>query len=315
MDIREKVLLKKYSTYNIGGETEFFCLLEKQKDIVDAVDFSKRNKLDIFFLGGGSNILFSDSMFNGLVAKINNDEIEILKETDKNIKIKCGAGVLLSKLSAFCVQHGLGGFEWSTGIPGTIGGAIRGNAGAFKGEMKEHVLKVWVIDMKDQDLGIQELDKEECSFDYRYSIFKENENLLVWEVEMQFEKSDIAGIKSKMKEIVQKRKGSQPLMEKYPSAGCVFKNPTVSDKVIKSFESDQETESRDGKVPAGWLIDRCDLKGEQIGGAMVSREQANFIVNTGEATSEDVIILMSLVKMKVRNQFKVQLEEEVKILL
>ena len=181
--------------------------------------------------------------------------------------------------------------------------------------MKDCVLKIFAIDKGDENLEVQEIDVRECEFEYRSSTFKNNPNLLVWEIELELKKGASDEVKAKTREVFQKRNEGQPSVGKFPSVGCMFKNPTVSQEVVDNFEFDREQKSRGDKVPAGWLIDRCDLKGERIGGAMIDHKQANFIVNMGDATSEDVLILMSLIKMKVRNKFKVQLEEEVKIVM
>jgi UDP-N-acetylmuramate dehydrogenase len=315
MEIKEKISLKEYSTFRIGGEAEFFCVVKEQKDLIDAIDFAKRNNLEIFFLGGGSNILFPSGGFSGLVVKIENELLKIAKEFGNKTIINCGAGVSFNKLASFAVKNSLTGLEWATGIPGTVGGAIRGNAGAYGKEIKENVFQVFAIDTKDKELKVHQVDLSTCGFEYRSSAFKENSDLLVWEVELELEKGDAERIKQTTKEIIQKRNGGQPSVGLFPSVGCIFKNPVVEREVIEKFEFDSEQKSRENKVPAGWLIDRCDLKGERIGDAMVDKKQANFIVNMGNATSEDVIILMSLIKMKVRNKFNVQLEEEVKILI
>lgn len=315
MEIQEKVSLKEHSTYRIGGEAEHFCLIKQRDDLVEVVDFAKRNNLEVFFLGGGSNVLFSDNGYSGVIAKIENDILETVKSESKRIRIRCGAGVALSKLASFCVKNELTGLEWAAGIPGTVGGAVRGNAGACGGEMKDCILSAFVFDTEKENLEIQKIDAHDCDFDYRSSTFKENPNLLVWEIEIELGKGDVEEIKKKMREIIQKRNEGQPSVGEFPSAGCIFKNPVVPKEIIDKFEFDREQKARDNKVPAGWLIDRCDLKGERIGDAKVSEKQANFIVNMGSATSEDVLILISLIKMKIRNKYKVQLEEEVKILL
>lgn len=315
MEIQEKISLKKYTTFKIGGEARFFCVAKKIKDLAEAIDFAKRNKLKIFFLGGGSNVLFSNSGFSGLVVKIENDLLEVEGGVGEKARIRCGAGVSFGKLTSFAADNTLSGLEWAAGIPGTIGGAIRGNAGGFGKEIKENVSKVFVIDTADKDLKIHEVEFEDCGFDYRSSAFKDNPDLLVWEVEIEMKKGEKKTIENEMKGIMRKRNEGQPSVGLFPSAGCIFKNPTVRQEVVDKFEFDTEQKSRENKVPAGWLIDRCELKGERIGDAMIDSKQANFIVNMGNATSEDVIILMSLMKMKVRNKFNVQLKEEVMLLI
>lgn len=315
MEIQEKISLKEYSTFKIGGEADYFCIVKEKKDLTDAIDFAKRNNLKIFFLGGGSNVLFSSGGFSGLVVKIENESLKMSEGVGSKVKINCGAGISFNKLVSFATQNALTGLEWAAGIPGTVGGAIRGNAGAFGKEIKENVAQIFAVDTNDKELKIHKVEPSACGFEYRSSAFKEAPNILVWEVELELEKGDAEVIKQTTKEIMQKRNGGQPSVGLFPSAGCIFKNPVVEQEVVEKFEFDSEQKSRDRKVPAGWLIDRCDLKGERIGDAMVDKKQANFIVNMGNATSEDVIILVSLVKMKVRNKFNVQLEEEVKILM
>ncbi len=316
MEIKKDIPLKEYSTFKIGGPAKFFCKVKNLDELEEAMEWAKKKNQKVFVLGGGSNVLFSDDGFDGLVIKIANDEMKKVKSEGEKELILCAAGVPLAKIVNYSLKKGLSGLEWAIGIPGTIGGAIRGNAGAFGGEMKNSVKSVRCIelDISKKSTGkLQEFEKEDCCFDYRNSVFKQSGNLLIWDCILNFEKKDVGKLQEEVQELISKRREKQPELMQYPSAGSVFKNPVASKKAREEFEKDKEIKCKDEKIPAGWLIERCGLKGHKIGDAMVSDKQANFIVNTGEATAEDVAILISLIKTKVRNQFGLQLEEEIQI--
>jgi UDP-N-acetylmuramate dehydrogenase len=347
MNLKEDVLLKNYSTFKIGGPAKYFCVCESLDELREVLGWARDNDEKTFILGGGSNILFGDKGFDGVVIKIMNNELRIMnqesritnklkkplnlpskKRGGRGIKIVCGAGVSLSKLINFSIENGLAGLEWAVGIPGTVGGAVRGNAGAFGGEMKDSVSAVRIVEIQEEGnkvqdarnkqipntnskIQIQKFDNKQCRFDYRSSVFKRGRDLIVWEVVLDLERGNKDESDRMIKEILLKRREKQPFQ--YSSAGSVFKNPVVSEEIRKSFEADKKVECKDDKVPAGWLIEKCGLKSKKIGGAMVSEKQANFIVNVGNATADDVIILISLIKQKVRNGFGVQLQEEIEI--
>jgi len=324
MKIEKNVSLKKYSTFRVGGAAKFFCLVSNLAELEEVLKLAANKNDRVFVLGGGSNVLFGDDGFNGLVIKIENKKIDI-EGTD----IICGAGLRLSKLLSFSMENDLVGLEWAAGIPGTVGGAIRGNAGAFGGEMKDHLRSVKVLktdkgriekkenistDRKNYGNLLQEeiFDSHQCRFGYRSSIFKQERDLIIWEARFNLASGNGRLSEEKIKEIIEKRKSKQP---SEPSAGSVFQNPTVEPALVNVFEKDQEMKCRDNKVPAGWLIEEVGLRGKKIGGAQVSEKHANFIVNNGDATAEDVIMLISLIKQKVRRYFNVQLREEIEIVI
>lgn len=315
MRIKKSIKLDKYSTFKIGGPAKHFCVVKNKSDLKDAQKFAKKEKLKTYFIGGGSNILFSDHGFDGLVVKVQNEKLDIPKKNQKKVIVECGAGVALSKLVAFSVKKGLTGLEWAVGIPGSVGGAIRGNAGAFGGEMKDCMLTVNAINICDAKHPVFECRQGSCGFAYRESVFKKNSGLVIWDCLIELEVGNRSEIKKKTLEYAKKRSEKQPPLAKFPSAGSIFKNPDVSSEILKAFERDKGIDCKAKKVPAGWLIESCDLKEKKVGDAMISKQQANFIINTGKAKAEDVLILMSLIKMKVRNEFGIQLEEEVQIVL
>ncbi|MDZ7611372.1 MAG: UDP-N-acetylmuramate dehydrogenase [Candidatus Moranbacteria bacterium] len=307
--IKKDVSLKDFSTFKIGGPASFFVETKSKKELEEALRWAKYQNLKYFILGGGSNILFSDEGFEGLIVKISNDNLE---EDGKN-KVVAGAGVKLGDLVNFSAEKGLKGLEWAAGIPGTVGGAVRGNAGAFGGEMKDSAVKVKAFKINEDKVEAQEFSKSQCGFDYRESIFKRNNSLIIWEIELAFKRGNKKEIQDKIKEITKSRKEKQPSLNRCFSAGSVFKNPNANKEVREMFEQETGSACKDKKVPAGWLIDMCDLKGLQVGDAKISPDQANFIINEGNAKSHDVVTLISLIKQKVRHNFGIQLQEELQL--
>jgi UDP-N-acetylmuramate dehydrogenase len=307
MNIRKNIPLAQYTTFKIGGPAKFFCEAAQEEEILEALKFAKEKSFPVFILGGGSNVLVSDKGFDGLVIKISNFKFRI-----SNLRIICDGGLSLGKAVSESVKAGLTGIEWAAGIPGTVGGAVRGNAGAkaLGGEMSDNIDSVRVLNVA--DLQFKDYDSEMCGYEYRNSIFKQNPNLIILSANLKLKKGDKAESEKKIKEILAKRKEKQPM--EFPSPGSFFKNPLVKDKnLIKQFETDTGQKIRDSKIPAPWLIEEAGMKGEKIGEAMVSEKHANFIVNIGGATAEDVVMLAAVIKTRVRNKFGIQLQEEVQM--
>ncbi|MEA1925947.1 MAG: UDP-N-acetylmuramate dehydrogenase [Patescibacteria group bacterium] len=316
MEIKKNIPLEKMTTFKIGGPARYFCAVENIDDLAEAQQFAVSNNIKTFILGGGSNILFSDRGFDGLVIKIQNEALSLKQETSGKYTIQSSAGTPLSKLAAFSIKNSLTGLEWAMGVPGLVGGAIQGNAGAFGSEMKDCISIVRTVDRESSNWSnLMEISCDDCNFSYRNSAFKENKNHIIWDCEINLSKGNKLEIEKKVLKYASHRSKKQPPLAKFPSAGSIFKNPVVSKKVHEAFEHDMEVKCRTDRIPAGWLIERCDLKGKRIGNAMVSRKQANFIINLGKATAEDVIILISFIKMKARNEFGVQLKEEIQVVL
>jgi UDP-N-acetylmuramate dehydrogenase len=305
LKIRENVLLRDYTTFKIGGPARYFFVAKSKKDLKNAILWAKKKKLLFFILGGGSNVLFSDKGFNGLVIKNQNTQYEI-----RNTKIVAEAGVPLQKLVLETAKKGLSGLENLAGIPGTLGGAIWGNAGAFGREIGDLVEEVKVLEVKGSRLKVKRLKNKECEFGYRESIFKRKKNWIILEATLKLKKGKRKEIEEKIKEILRLRKEKQPLG--FPSAGSVFKNVPV-EKVPKEIREKFKEEIKDGFLPAGVLIEAAGLKGFQIEGAKISEKHANFILNVGEAKASDVKELMEKIKKEVKKKFKVQLEEEIKL--
>jgi UDP-N-acetylmuramate dehydrogenase len=307
--IKEKVPLKEYTTFKIGGPARYFFVAKNKEDLKNAILWAKKKKLPFFILGGGSNVLFSDKGFNGLVIKIQNSNLKIQNENSK-FKIICGAGLPLVKSVFKSSEIGATGLENLAGIPGTLGGAIWGNAGAFGREIGDLVEEVRVLDVGGSKLEVKKLKKEDCKFGYRNSIFKKRKNWIILEATLKLEKGNKKEIEEKIKEILKLRKEKQPL--EFPCAGSVFKNVSIK-KVPKKIQEKFKEKIKNGFLPAGVLIEAAGLKGFQIGGAKISEKHANFIVNLGEAYAKDVWKLIQKIKKEVKRKFKINLEEEIKL--
>lgn len=291
LGIKQNEPLAKYCTYKIGGPA--LCLLEasSEEEVMASLEVVLANNYRFFILGGGSNILFSDSGFPGMVIKMQNDFIEA-QDAGDNSRLIVGAGTPLAKLVNFCRDNSLAGMEWAVGIPGTVGGAIRGNAGAFHQEIGNSVLEIRAIEVLEKSAAARDFAKNECRFSYRNSLFKQNKKLIIIYAVLQFAKGKLPDIETEMRDYLSKKTTAQPL--DHPSAGSVFLNPPG--------------------FFAGKLIEDCGLKGKIIGGAKVSEKHGNFIVNIGNASASDVLALIGEIKKTVKEKFDVDLREEIEII-
>jgi len=316
--IQKNISLRNYTTFKIGGKAKYFFIAKRKEDLIKAISVAKKLNLPFFVFGGGSNVLVSDRGFKGLVIKflISNFQFQ-------NGKIFCEAGTPLAKLVQFSIEKSLTGLEWAVGIPGTVGGAVYGNAGAFGSSMADIVKSVEVLQIANYKLQIANFKNRDCKFSYRDSIFKhansltlglrprgvrigpcECPNLIILSAEIRLKKGKKSEIERKIKEYLNYRKETQPL--NFPSAGSIFKNPLPA-KVSKKFR-------RARKFSAAELIEKCGLKGKKIGNVKISEKHANFIINLGNGKAKDVIKLINLVKQKVKEKFGITLEEEIQYL-
>ena len=301
--------MSKHTTFKIGGPARYFVVVEETEKLVDLLNYLSQKGIEYYVLGGGSNILFQDEEYDGVAIQVKSQKSKVIptghQYSLKSQVIEVEAGALLGAVMGLAMQNGLSGMEWSAGIPGTIGGAVRGNAGAF-GQATADVLEkveVW------QDGEVVEFVNDECEFVYRGSIFKENKNLIILRAWFKFKKADKAEVLKKTQEIIAGRKGKSPI---YPSAGCFFTNVAIEKWPGDKSELPPLFVER-GKVPAGWMIDQLDFKGKELGGASVGAEHCNFIVNKKEATRAEVLQLMEEIKEKVYNKYGVELQTEVEI--
>ena len=273
--------LKKFTTYKIGGKARCVIHPKNTEKLVKLMKFIRSKNIKYKMLGNGSNLIFSDDLFDGILIKLTEfDNIEII-----NNKIKVGAGYSLMKLSRVALKNSLTGLEFAAGIPGTVGGAIFMNAGAYKSDMGYIVQSVKVLT---KDFKIVELENKEMNFHYRTSFLQKHPDYICLEAVIRLEKGKKDAIEEVMKSRLKRRVESQPL--NYPSAGSVFRNPTG--------------------MFAGELIEKCGLKGYKLGGAMISDKHANFVINTGNAKASDVRNLITLAREKVKEEYNVDLRVE-----
>ena len=294
--IRRNISLTEYTTFKIGGKAKYFFIARTKEELIRAVQAAGKLNLPFFILGGGSNILVSDKGFDGLVIKTQNTKYTIPRTRAssvrgrQNTKITAESGMPLALLVSETTKNNLSGLEWAVGIPGTVGGAIYGNAGTKEEAIGGVVKEVEVFNIKTK--RIKKFSKKDCRFNYRESIFKKNNNLIILSVVFQLKKGKESEIKNRIKENLQSRKEKQPL--NFPSAGSVFKNPSG--------------------FFAGKLIQDCGLKGKRIGNVKISEKHANFIVNLGGGKAKDVKKLINLIENKVKKKFGIVLEEEIQFL-
>jgi UDP-N-acetylmuramate dehydrogenase len=307
--IKKDIPLAPYTTFQIGGSAKFFVEVKFGDDLEEAIAWAKKSGIDYFIIGGGSNVLIPDEGLNGLVIKFTNDDIANLTP-----RLHCGAGASLTSVLIASRANSLSGIEWSAGIPkATIGGSVRGNAGAFGKSMSDIIETVEAYNIKNKRFEF--FSKNDCQFEYRSSIFKKDPNLLIWGATINLRSANLEEIKEKVSDNVNYRNERQP---KLPSAGSVFKNLFLKD--IRDVNEKlylhimDEKKGKGGKIGAGYMVDLAGLKGKKIGGAKVSLEHANFIVNTGRATANDVIELIKLIKKEVSMRFGIELEEEVQVM-
>lgn len=280
--MKRKEELAKYCSYKIGGPADYYVEPSNEKELLDAINFAEEQSLPLFFLGRGSNLLISDSGFPGVVINLSSLSELIIEET--TVDVQCG--MTLSGFVLRCAREGLGGLERLAGIPGTLGGGVMMNAGAYGTEICEKIRSVKWYDRVHRK--VVESSVDELSFGYRWSSFKENKGIVL-STQFQLEATSAEDLLASIEETQAKRKKSQPLT--YPSCGSVFKRP-------------------EGNY-AGALIEASGLKGFTIGRAQVSEKHANFIINRGGATAEDVLALISHCRKTVFAESKILLEPEV----
>lgn len=301
--LQENIPLAPFTTFRIGGPARYYAEVSGAIEIAEILEYAEQHKLPLYVLGGGSNVLFSDKGFPGIVVHVVDGGLHVSGE-----KITAGAGVSLFDVVWKAKDAELEGIEKLAGIPGSFGGAVRGNAGAFGTEIGDVIVSVKTLD---RHTGmVREYRQTECEFGYRTSLFKKNPQFVILSAEMKLLSGEKGMLERVIKETVAAREAKHPQDAK--CAGSFFMNPEVKDEhLLQEFEKDTGMPSKGGKLPAGWLIDHVGLRGKRIGGAMMSERHPNYLLNTGSATAEDIVTLASLVKTKVRDELRVRLQEEV----
>jgi UDP-N-acetylmuramate dehydrogenase len=277
--------MNRHTSWKIGGPADFFIEPDGVEELKTALVFAGKNNIPVTIIGAGTNLLVSDAGIEGIVIKISGGFSEI--NTDKDI-ISAESGVKLNRIALCARDSGIGGLEFLSGIPGTVGGAVVMNAGAYGVSLSDIIVQVFCLDFE----GNEHIYKaDQLNWGYRKSIFQEKD-LIVTKVIIKGEVKDEALIAADMEKIISRRREKQPL--EYPSAGSVFKNPSGS--------------------YAGKLIQESQCQGLQIGDAQVSLKHANFIINQGNAKAEQVLCLIELVKERVKNRTGFSLETEINII-
>lgn len=285
--------MKKHTSFKIGGNAQFFVKAKTIEEIKYVLSICKKNDIELSIIGNGSNVLVKDDGIKGIVLKIELDNIKIEKDTNikenNQIIVTVGAGVLLAKLAQVLLKKSLSGFEFASGIPGTIGGAIKMNAGAYGSEFKDIVIETACMNL---DGEVLTFNNEEQKFEYRRSIFKDK-NYIILESKLLLNFiEDNKIIKEKMNEYKASRMEKQPV--EFPNAGSTFK--------------------RGSDFITAKLIDECGLKGFRVGGAEVSTKHAGFVINKNNATAREVLELVQVIKRKVFEKFGKEIELEIEIM-
>jgi len=304
--IQENVPLAPFTSLKIGGPARFFATAANVEQLREALLFARERGVPFAVLGGGSNLLVSDQGFQGLVLRLQMEQALV-----SGCEIEVEAGVDLNGLVQLTAQWGLSGMESLAGIPGLVGGALRGNAGAYGSSIGEVARTVRAFDA--ESLELLALSREECAFSYRSSRFKLDPRLIVVSALLLLTPDDPETVRSRIEATIAKRTAKNLQCEK--SVGSFFMNPVVTDQeLIRRFETDQKLHCRECRIPAGWLIDKSGLRNTRVGAAMVSALHANYLINSGAASAEEMVRLARLVKSKVREAMGVQLQEEVSCL-
>ncbi|MDD3711179.1 MAG: UDP-N-acetylmuramate dehydrogenase [Patescibacteria group bacterium] len=340
MDIKilENIKLSDYTTFKIGGLAKYFVVVKSEEELFATINWANKKDEKIFVLGGGSNLLFSDDGYDGLVIKNEIKGLEIVSENESEVIVRVYSGEIWSKLVYFTIENGLYGLENTFYIPGTVGASPIQNIGAYGTEIKDVFYNLKAVDIKTGEGRFFNL--EDCNFSYRDSVFKKElkgKYFILW-VEFKLSRSgklnlnypdvqrvlEERGIKEpslrELTEIIREIRDSKlPNPAVLANAGSFFKNPIINPehfKVLKEKFPDIKSfvDEQGFKIPAGWLIEQCGFKGKTFGPVGIYEKQALIIVNHGGAKQKDVLGLVENIKQEVKNRFDIDLEEEVNVL-
>ena len=303
INIQENIPLSNYTNFKVGGPAKYFINCKNISQILEAINWAKENNQKIFVLADGTNMITSSRGFEGLVVKISLDSLNI-----NGTIVEASAGTSMKKLVDESIANGLAGLEWAGGLPGSFGGAIRGNAGAFGGEIKDNIEEVTSISLETGKEIIR--SNNDCSFEYRGSYFKHHPVEIIVLAKLKLEK----GNKEKLREIADSRiafrKEKHPM--EYPNSGSIFKNTPLEKVPKKYLEVWKDVIKTDPfpVVPTAKILADANLAGERVGGAELSKKHTNYIVNTDNATGEDILELIKRIKKIIKNKYDIELEVE-----
>ncbi|MYE38013.1 MAG: UDP-N-acetylmuramate dehydrogenase [Candidatus Spechtbacteria bacterium SB0662_bin_43] len=305
--IQENVVLKPYTNYKIGGKADYFIEATSEEELCEAVLWAKKKHLPFFLLGGGTNIIVSDKGFQGVVIHNRFTDIHVT-----GVHAFFGSGAPVQGVVDILIDRGLTGMEWAGGLPGSIGGAIHGNAGAFGGYISQCLVEVRALSPSGH---VYTISKQECGFQYRTSIFKEEDGWVILGAFFEFQTGDKSVLQKKVDELREWRRVRHPL--EYGNCGSVFKRIAVDDLPVHLMSQHPDITSaiRDNQVAIAYFIDQCGLKERSIGGAKISEKHPNFFVNaTGDAQAQDILMLINVAKHSVMKRYGICLEEEVEMI-
>lgn len=301
LEIRKDVPLSSFTTFEIGGAAKYFIEVSNEEEIKEAIQWAQDKGISFVILAGGSNVLIPDKGLDALVIRVVGNDHKIVGNL-----LESNPGCNLLSLIRSLGEKGLGGWEKLAGIPGSIGGAVRGNAGAFGSEIKDFLERVHTFNVETGES--RELGNAECEFAYRNSFFKKNAEWIIVRVFIRLQAIDGRESKRLADETVVEREKRH--IQNIRAAGSFFMNPIAPAPLVAMFEKEKQVKSRGGRVPAGWLIEKAGMKGASAGDAQASFQHPNYIVNNGNATASDVLMLADNIKRKVRKQLGVELQEE-----
>ena len=305
INIKENVPLAPATTFEIGGTARYLVDVRSESEIKEALEWAREKKVASSILSGGSNVLVPDGGMEALVVRLVGN---LWSVSGAEVNAWAGSNLLLL-IRAMAAQH-LGGWEKLAGIPGTIGGAVRGNAGAFGPEIKDFVISVRALNSKDGT--VRECANAECDFSYRHSFFKDHPEWIITRVLLRLKSVSPEESARLIEETISEREERH--LQNVRAAGSFFMNPVVPREIQALFEKEKGMKSREGRVPAGWLIEKAGMKGAKVGGAEASLQHPNYLVNTGAATAADVLELAQKVRDAVRAKFGIELKEEAVVL-
>ena len=304
-EIRENVPLAPLTTFKIGGPARHFVDVRSENDVKEAIAWAREHMCTFSVIAGGSNVLRPDG---GLDALVVHPVGNLYGFEDGVLDSWCGTSLLFA-IQALGAQ-GYGGWEKLAGIPGTVGGAVRGNAGAFGSELKDFIVSVKALNIQTGE--VKEFSNAECDFSYRHSFFKDHPEWFVLRTSIRLSEIAPEEAKKAAEETIAERERRH--LQNVQAAGSFFMNPTAPEHVVHMFEQEKGVKSREGRVPAGWLIEKVGMKGAKVGDAMASLQHPNYLVNTGNASAHDVRNLAQQIKLEVYAEFGVELTEEAALL-
>jgi UDP-N-acetylmuramate dehydrogenase len=292
--------LSRYTRFGIGGPADLYAETGSAEAFITALDVARSSGIPTMVIGGGTNLIVSDSGYRGIVLRYRGDRL-----LAANGRVSADAGASLQDLVDFAIAKGLAGLESLSGIPGSVGAAIYGNAGAYGHSISERVLKVRFFD----GAALRIFDNQECQFQYRQSIFKQRKDWMILSVELRLDPADATALRSAADEILKVRNEKFPVTMK--CAGSIFKNLLLLELPAGVAAQVPAAAVREGKVPAAWFLDRVGAKGMTRGEIHVATYHANLIYNAGAGTAADLCALIAELKARVRERFGIDLEEEV----